>query len=110
MTSDLNNSDQSKEIADLIIEQAYLSNLPEADKNYVRENLALQITRRLGLIIMENLNEEGRLEYSQLLENSLIPDQEKLQELLDKYIPDYAEKVKVGLDEFIKEAVASLTK
>lgn len=106
----LKNSDQSKEIANLIIEQAHLAHLPETDKDYIRENLALQINRRLGLIIMENLSDEGQLEYSRLLGSDLIPDPEKLQNLLNKYIPDYKEKVKVGLEEFVKEAVASLTK
>ncbi len=102
--------DEMEVIADNIISQAYLSDLPEADKNYLKETLVLQLSRRLGLIIMENLPEAGQTEYAALLDDGPMPDSAKLQILLDKYIPDYPAKVKTGMEEFIQKAVASLTK
>ncbi len=109
-TNGQDNVDKNQALVDLIMKEAHLSNLPDADRKYVQANLSLQIDRRLGLIIMENLNDEGREEYTKLLEDGLVPNQEKLQVLLDKYVPDYQEKIKVGLDKFIKEAIASLSK
>ncbi len=113
LNSEINNQksfEHNKELIDLIMKEAYLSNLPEDDKKYLQDTLSLQIDRRLGLIIIENLSEEGRTEYAKLLKNSPIPDPEELQLLLTKYLPDYAEKIKVGLDIFAKEAIASLSK
>lgn len=114
MTNQINNGqppvDEMEAIADNIISQAYLSDLPEADKKYLKENLILQLNRRLGSIIMENLPAEAQKEYAALLADGPIPDSAKLQVLLDKYVPDYQVKVKAGLEEFIQKAIASLTK
>jgi len=102
--------DEMEAIADNIISRAYLSGLPEADHRYLKETLVLQLSRRLGSIIMENLPEAAQPEYEALLADGPIPEPAKLQALLDKYIPDYPAKVKAGLEEFIQKAIASLTK
>ena len=102
--------DEMEAIADNIISRAYLSGLPEADHRYLKETLVLQLSRRLGSLIIENLPEAARPEYEALLVDGPIPDPAKLQTLLDKYIPDYPAKVKAGLEEFIQKAIASLTK
>jgi hypothetical protein len=103
-------TDEMAAIADSIISQAYLSDLPAADQQYLKDTLVLQLSRRLGSVIMENLSEAGQAEYAALLADGPVPDPAKLQSLLDKFIPDYPAKIKTGLDEFIKQAVASLSK
>lgn len=103
-------TDPLESLAEEIIKQANLADLPEGDKKYLRENLLLQLNRRLGLIIMENLNDEGQREYGELLDDGLVPDPKKLQDLLVKYITDYQEKITAGLKEFAKQIIASLVK
>lgn len=103
-------TEEMEAIADGIINKAYLSDLPEADKKYLRETLILQLSRRLGSIIIENLSAAGIKEYEVLLIDGPVPDPAKLQVLLDKYIPDYPAKVKAGMEEFIQKAIVSLTK
>jgi len=104
-----NAGDPLEALVDNLIKEVKLNDLPEADYNFLKESLIMQINRRLGSIIMENLNDEGLAEYNELLNEGLIPDAGKLEKLLEKYIPDYEEKVKTGLDEFIKEAAQSLS-
>lgn len=104
-----NAGDPLEALVDNLIKEVKLNDLPEADYNFLKESLIMQINRRLGSIIMENLNDEGLAEYNELLNDGLIPDADKLEKLLEKYIPDYEEKVKTGLDEFIKEAAQSLS-
>jgi len=102
-------NDPLEKVVEEIIKTSGLDDLPLGDHNYLKEHLLLQLNRRLGLIITGNLNEEGLEKYSQLLTDGPVPDPVKLQVLLEKYIPDYQEKIKVGLDEFIKQILASLT-
>jgi hypothetical protein len=97
-------------LVEQIIRRVGLDDLPEGDKKYFKENLTLQLNRRLGLIIVENLNDEGRLEYAKLLDEQAIPEPKKMQDLLIKYLPDYQVKIKDGLDEFVGQIVDSLNK
>ncbi|MFA7087964.1 MAG: hypothetical protein WC146_01335 [Patescibacteria group bacterium] len=103
-------ADIADNIVSEIITKAGLSDLPKADMDYLRENLSLQVSRRLGLIIIENLSEEGQGAYIKLIEGGLVPDVDKMQGLLEKYLPDYQDKIKAGLDIFIQEAVKSFSK
>ncbi len=75
---------------------------PEA-KDLIRENLEAQILRRLGLIIMEHLDEEGLKAYEQLTAGGAMPNASEMQSFLEAYLPDYEEKVKSGMDEFMAE-------
>ena len=98
------------EIVEEIIKTSGFNDLPLGDRNYFKEHLTLQLNRRLGLIIAENLKEDGLEEYNKLLSDGLIPDPSKLQNILEKNLPDYQEKIKLGLDEFVKQILVTLTK
>ncbi len=104
------NMDYLEIIIGKIMEEANLNNLPEPEKTSFQENLAMQFNRRIGLIIMDNLPEEGLKEYTALIKDSIIPDKIKLQELIIKYIPDFENKMKDGLDSFIQEVLVTLKK
>jgi hypothetical protein len=110
----MNNLDQnSTEFNPLIeglIDRFNLRNLSEEDLNEFRINMEQQISRRLGLVILENLSEEGLKEYEESLSDLLIPDPEKINEITKKYIPDLDQKIKVSMEEFVKEVEKSLTK
>lgn len=102
--------DALESLAENIISLAKLDDLPEGDKKYLKDNLLLQLNRRLGLIIVENLDEESMKKYAQLVEDSPIPNSEKLQEFLEGHLPNYKEKIKEGLEEFANDIVSSLGK
>ncbi len=102
--------DPLQTIIDNIVIDAGLSNLPEADMLAFKSNLEMQFNRRIGLIVVDNLPEEGIKEYGELLQESEFPDISKLQNLISKYIPNFEEKLKNGLDEFIEEIMQSIKK
>ncbi|HPT08166.1 MAG TPA: DUF5663 domain-containing protein [bacterium] len=104
------NSTELNPLVEGLIDRFNLRNLPEEDLNEFRVNLEQQISRRLGLVILENLSEEGLKEYEESLSDILIPDPEKISEITKKYIPDLDQKIKISMEEFIKEVEQSLTK
>ncbi len=92
-----------QQIADQIIASAGGDKLPEEARKHFRDTLEAQITRRLGLIIMQNLDDKGLKAYEQLIEESPVPSPSEMQSFLEEYLPDYEQKVKAGMDEFMKE-------
>ena len=113
MPNQINTAFDSEEIiglVDRIITGARLQDLPVADLDYLKANLAAQMHRRIGLVLVESMSEEARMMYADLLVDGLTPDPEKLRRFLEEYIPDYQDKIRAGLTEFVSEAVASLSK
>ncbi len=104
------NPNYIQKIIDQIIVSANLGGLPEAEEKIFRENMEAQITRRLGIIIMQNLDGAGLKEYEQLFDGEKLPDPKELQAFLEKYLPDYEEKVKAGMDEFMGEVMQAIAK
>jgi len=92
-----------QQIADKIIEAANFKALPEEARAVFKENLEAQIIRRLGLIIMQHMDEQGLEAYEKLTQGNATPSSGEMQSFLEQYLPDYEEKVKVGMEEFIKE-------
>jgi len=103
-----NNGSNLDSLINHIVSEAGLDVLPDADLAPIKESLGAQINRRLGLIIIDNLNEAGLEKYHQLFRDAPIPDPEKLEKFLTENIIDYQEKVKVGLGEFVQEAISKL--
>jgi len=101
--------DVVQQIADDIIAASGGENLPEEARAVFRENLTAQILRRLGLIIMEHLDDEGLAAYEKLTENNALPSAGEMQSFLEQYLPDYEQKVKAGMDEFMKEISSFIT-
>lgn len=98
-----------EKIIDRIIQSANLRALPEAEKIQFRERVEAQITRRLGLIIFENLGDKGFKDYEAIAKNGQ-PDKKEMKKFLEKYVPDYKEKLTVGMDEFFNELMRKITK
>jgi len=103
----INSNEQIQEVITQIIKQSNMEGMPEPAEKKFREEMELQITRRLGIIVMQNLNEEGLAEYEKMIEKGEAGDQEKFSVFIAKYIPNYEEKVKEGLGLFIKEVIAA---
>ena len=99
----MNNQQIVQNIADQVVAAAGGDKLPEEARINFRETLEAQITRRLGLIIMQNLDDKGLKAYEQLIEESPVPSPSEMQSFLEEYLPDYELRVKSGMDEFMKE-------
>lgn len=89
-------------LIDGVVDKLNLKNLPKEELKDFRESLEMQITRRLGLIVLENLNEEGLKEYEKAVSSDVLsPDPVKLEEIIKKYIPDLDKKIQKGMIEFL---------
>ncbi|OGF19754.1 hypothetical protein A3G56_02955 [Candidatus Falkowbacteria bacterium RIFCSPLOWO2_12_FULL_45_10] len=97
-------------IAEKIMAAVGSEHLPAEAKELIQENLEAQILRRLGLIIIEHLDEEGLKAYEQLTADGALPTAGEMQSFLEAYLPDYEEKVKAGMEEFMKEVAEIIQK
>lgn len=98
--------DEISSLVDKVIEKLDIKDLPEEELKDFRESLEMQITRRLGLIILENLNEEGLKEYEKAVSSDILsPDSSKLEEIIKKYIPDLDKKIQEGMTEFLNSII-----
>jgi hypothetical protein len=102
--------DAIAQLADSIITAAGADQLPEEAKQPFREQLEAQIMRRLGIIIMEQLDEAGAQEYETLVKDNPAPDSQALQAFLEKRVPDYEAKIKAGMEEFVADTAAFIQK
>ncbi|MCU0679951.1 MAG: DUF5663 domain-containing protein [Planctomycetes bacterium] len=82
---------------------AGLESLPEEEKNVFKANMAGQIARRIGLIILKNLSNEGLDAYEKLLKENPLPDPEVMEDFLKKYLPNSQEVIQEGLTQFFEE-------
>lgn len=103
-------SDNIQKLVDEIMKAGNLGGLPEAEEMAFRQSMEEQITRRLGLIIMQNLDEKGVEEYTKIMESEPIPSPETMKKFLEQHLPDYEEKIKQGMDIFLKEVLAAAIK
>lgn len=105
--------ENSKEIGQLIekmVSELGFNDLPSEELESFKAGMEIQINRRLGLIILENLSDEGLEEYEKAMSEEPLPDPEKLQALTQKHIPNLDEKVRAGMEEFFKEIMKSYAK
>lgn len=92
------------------MEAAELNDLPSAEKSSFRDQLEIQIMRRLGIVIIDNLDEKGLLEYENLISKEEIPPVEDFQLFLEKHIPGYELKLKNATNEFMMEIMSVMMK
>lgn len=101
-------TDSITQLVNTIIEAAGADSLPEEAKQPFRETLEAQVMRRLGIIILQNLDEQGVQAYEELLARSAKPTPAEMQALLEKHLPDYEAKIKAGMQEFLQDIGTAL--
>jgi len=95
---------------DQLIKDAKLDNLPADYREEYLVRLKEQVEKRLGIIIMQNLDEAGLNEFTQLIQQEPKPDLAKIQSLFSGRIPDFEQKIKDGMIEFASQFIASAQK
>lgn len=91
-----------QKIIDQIIDTVDLGALGETEETAFRERLEAQITRRLGLLILEDLDDTGIKAYEKLLRDGE-PDPGQFGQFLEKHVSDYKKRVSNGMETLIKE-------
>lgn len=92
-----------------LLKQANL-NLPEEFKTQYAEKIKEQVNRRLGILIMENLDDAGMEEFSSLMSAEPKPDIMAIQQSFQSKIPDFEKKVQETLIEFAQDFVNASSK
>lgn len=95
-------------IANLVKESGL--NLPEDFKQQYIEKLKEQLNRRLGLVLIEDLDEAGLAEFSQLMGQEPQPDFQAIQNFYATKIPNFEQKIQSAMIEFANEFIATAKK
>jgi hypothetical protein len=93
-----------------LLQAANLDSLPAEAKEDYLDQLKVQVDRRVGIIIMRELDEAGREELTAMMEKGAQPGSPALQDFLTSRIENFEEKIKAGLNEFAEEFVAAAQK
>jgi hypothetical protein len=101
----MKNNNVVQSIAENVITTLGFDKLPEKEKEAFKNNLEFQITRRLGLIIAQNLNNDALAKYEKMVKNNLDVSPDEMEKFLEKNMPDYKDKVEQGMDELMKEII-----
>lgn len=89
---------------DYLISESGYSNLPTEYQATFRDQIRAQVYRRVGMIVMNELNDQDAQEFSQRFGDNLDQvDNGDLQQYLTSKIEDFPQKISAGLDEFAQE-------
>jgi hypothetical protein len=91
-----------------ILKEAKLDNLPAEYKEEYISKLTAQVERRIGIIAMKELDEEGLNEFAILAKSK--PSKEKVERFFTDKVPGFQEKVREGLKEFATEFITASNK
>ena len=107
MEPNITPADLVTQIARQIIERAGLTALPPEMAEDYQERLAIEIQRRIGLISLKMLDEDGRKkmeEWSKTAE----PTPEAMVKFFQDNVPDYEARLAEVLEQFAQEMVGKL--
>ncbi|MEA2088369.1 MAG: hypothetical protein U9O55_00825 [Patescibacteria group bacterium] len=91
-----------------LMESAGLNNLNEEFKNSYKERLMAQIQERLGLILMNELDEQGLENYKNFIQINNKPSPTQIQKFFSEHINDFEGKCKKALEDFAIEFLQSI--
>ena len=108
MPINLEQADLVTQITKTIIEQAGLSSLPPDKLEEYQERLAVEIQRRIGLISLKMLDEQGRQKMKQWAKSLKQITPEATAKFFQENIVDYEAKLAKYLDQFAGEIIKDL--
>lgn len=91
---------------DKLITESGLNLPPDYREQYV-ERLKEQINNRLGAVIIENLDQAGMEEFTQLMQQQPQPDINTIQSMFSSRIPNFDEKIREAMIGFAQEFIAA---
>ncbi len=85
-------------------------NLPTDFKAQYIEKLKEQVNRRLGIALMENLDEAALTEFSELMSVEPQPDFRAVEKFYQEKIPNVEQKIQAALAEFATDFITASQK
>lgn len=85
-------------------------NLPEDFQAQYIEKLKEQVNRRLALVLMEELDEAGLVQFSELMSAEPQPDFIAIQNFYKEKIPNFEQKIQASLAEFATDFITASQK
>jgi hypothetical protein len=91
------NKAQLRFLIEEIIDKLDLRDLPRKDLNEFKDNLEKEINRRIGAIVLENLNDEALKEYEEFIDK----DPAKAGAIVREHIPDLGDKIRRDISDIV---------
>mgnify|MGYP001581054165 FL=1 len=91
-----------------VIKKVGMQNLPKKFLDEYEDKLTIETQRRIGILMVKELDESGIKEFDKLIQKNLNPDQKILLNFFNSYIPDFKQKLEKGLEEFAQEFINEL--
>lgn len=88
-----------------LLKAANIATMPEDYKKSYKEKLAMEVNRRIGLVVLNELDKEAIEEFEKLLKKNVSP--EEIQKFISSRVPNLAEVIKKGLDDFAVEFITA---
>jgi len=86
-----------------LIKKSGIDNMPEDFKKEYREKLAAQAQQRLGMVALQELDEQGIKDFEEFMGKEESPEPNETLEFLNNRIPDFSNKVVKALEQFGNE-------
>jgi len=86
-----------------LIKKSGIDNMPEDFKKEYLEKLALQAQQRLGMVALQELDEQGIKDFEEFMDQEKSPEPNETFEFLNSRIPDFSNKVVKALEQFGNE-------
>lgn len=99
------NNDFIQSYIEAIIKKAGVDNMPDDFKKEYTEKLKVEAEKRLGLMAMGELDEQGLAEFEKFMQDNKKPNSGQMLDFFVAKIPDFENKVKQALEEFADEFI-----
>ncbi|MBL7053595.1 hypothetical protein ISS06_00110 [Patescibacteria group bacterium] len=89
-----------------IIKKAGIDNMPADFKKKYVEKLAVEAQRRLGMVAIDAMDEQGLKDFEKFMQTAKNPKPDEVLEFFSSRIPDFQQKITGELEKFGKEFIA----
>lgn len=100
--------DNISQFAQTLLNQSGFEGMPQDIYQEKQAEMELILQNKIGEVVLQNLSEQARLEYLDLLQEDLTPESAKLETFLQANLPNYATLVQAELQGFGAEYLESM--
>jgi hypothetical protein len=93
-----------------IIKKAGMESLPQKFLDEYEDKLIIEFQRRIGVLMVKELDEQGIKEFDKLIQGNPNPDQRVLLNFFNVHISNFKQKFEKGSQDFTQEFVDELKK
>jgi len=91
-------------LAGQIVDMITMGDVTKEERQVLEEELEERIIHNLHQVFLDNLDEQGQVVYKRLMNESQSFDSTEFHKFLKEHVPDYEDKVKKAMDNFMTEA------